>query len=66
VSEAPPKYPERVDLTFQNCKAVKSRKTQEDLLVLEAKDLKSGTEYSLWIRKDSIGKLLIEIGKMVG
>ncbi|MEM2111077.1 MAG: hypothetical protein QXX08_04270 [Candidatus Bathyarchaeia archaeon] len=59
------KFPERVDLSYQGCKAVKSRKTGEDLLVIEARDPKTGTEYSLWIRRDILGQLLSEIGLML-
>jgi hypothetical protein len=64
--EVQSKYPEKIDLNFQNCRAVKSRKTQEDLLVLEAKDYKTGIFYSIWIRKDGISKILTEIAKMIG
>lgn len=66
MTEPERKFLERTDLNFQNCKAVKSRKTQEDLLVVEAKDLKTGELYSVWIRKDAISKLLIEIARMLG
>ena len=60
------RFPERTDLSFQNCTAVKSRKTQEDLLVVEAKDLKTGELYSVWIRKDAVGTILTELGRMLG
>ena len=66
MTEIERKFPERTDLSFQKCKAVKSRKTQEDLLVVEAKDLKTGELYSVWVRLDAIGLILIELGKMLG
>jgi len=66
MTEPERKFPERTDLNFQNCRAVKSRKTQEDLMVVEAKDLKTGELYSVWIRKDAIGMILIELGNMLG
>lgn len=68
MTEAQPqqKFPERIDLTFQAAKAVKSRKTGEDLLVIEARDPKSGSEYSIWVRKFNVADLLIEVGEMVG
>ena len=66
MSEPERQFPERTDLNFQDCRAVKSRKTQEDLLVVEAKDLKTGELYSVWIRKDTISILLTEIARMLG
>ena len=66
MTEVQPKYPERVDLSWQRCKAVKSRKTGEDLLVIEAKDPKNGNEYSIWLRKLNLAELLTELGAMVG
>jgi hypothetical protein len=66
MTEPERKFPERTDLNFQDCKAVKSRKTQEDLLVVEGKDLKTGELYSLWIRKDAISTVLMEIARLLG
>jgi hypothetical protein len=65
MTENEQKFPERTDLSSQNFKAVKSRKTGESLLVIEARDPKTGTEYSVWIRKEAVGDLLMEIGAMV-
>jgi len=65
LAEQSPKFPERTDLNFEGCKVVKSKKTQETLLVVEAKDRKSGNLYSVWLRGESVGLLLSEIGKMI-
>ena len=65
MSENEKNFPERTDLNFQDCRWVRSRKTDEDLMVLEANNTKTGELFSVWIRYDGMSKILMEIGKML-
>ena len=60
----PKKFPEKKDLNFRGAKVVTSKKTNEMLLLLEARD-KQGTDYSLWLRRADLKTLLPEIGNML-
>lgn len=58
-------YPKRTDLNYQNCKYVRSKTNEEDLLVIEAKNTQTGELYSVWLRYDGMAQCLEEIAKMI-
>jgi hypothetical protein len=58
-------YPDRIDLNYQDSHYVYSQKTNEDLLVIEAKNTQTSELFTVWVRPNGMAKILSEIGKML-
>ena len=58
-------YPQRIDLNFQNAHYVYSQRSNEDLIVIEAKNTQNSELFSVWVRRDGMAKILNEIGNVL-
>jgi hypothetical protein len=57
-------FPSKTNLNFVACRVVVSKKTQEQLIVIDV-ETKTRQVFSVWLRKDDVKQMLSEITELI-